>query len=191
MSAGADARLPWHTHRLCLRRLHVGDVEAFHACRSDARVARWQGWAPFTRAQSQDFVAAQANGAFPILGGWRQLAIARRADDTLLGDAGIWLAADGSEAECGLSLMHAVQGQGFGSEAVAGLLGLLFTATAVQRVHASADARNIPCRAALLRAGMTCVGTQPIEAKGECCTEWQFAIERDAWQAASRQAAAT
>lgn len=173
-------RLPWTVDRLVLRPLRLDDLDAFHAYRSDPAVARFQGWAPMTRLDAAAFLQAQAALRDVLPGSWAQLAIARRDDDLLVGDAGLWLSGDGSRAEFGLSITPAVQGRGHGTEAVRALLGLLFATTAVQRVEACTDLRNLPCLAALERAGMARIAVRQAEYKGEACTEQVFALERSA-----------
>lgn len=172
-------RLPFRLDALVLRTLREDDLEAFHAYRSDPAVARFQGWAPMARSEAAAFLKAQAGrGLSP--GAWLQLGIALQDTDLLVGDAGVWLSGEGSRAEFGLSITPAVQGRGYGTEAVRGLLALLFASTAVQRVEACTDLRNLPCLAALERAGMVRTVVREAEYKGELCREQVFAVERSA-----------
>lgn len=170
--------LPHDLPHLRLRALRVADLDAFHAYRSDPRVARYQGWAPMTQAEAAAFLAAQAGPPALVRGGWRQWAIAERAGDRLLGDVGVWLSADARQAGFGLSIAPAAQGRGHGGECVRGLLALLFAAMPVEEVEASTDARNTPCLAVLARAGMRHVRTQQAIYKGEACVERVFVARR-------------
>lgn len=172
--------LPHDLERLRLRALRIADLDAFHAYRSDPEVARYQGWAPMTAAQAAEFLRRHGGGPHLMPGTWRQWAIADLRSDRLLGDAGVWLSPDAAQAGFGLSITPAAQGNGYGTECMRGLIGLLFSATPVMDVTASTDHRNAPCLAALARAGMRRVDTRQVEYKGEACTEQVFAVRRPA-----------
>ena len=170
--------LPCELQRLRLRALRRDDLDAFLAYRSDPGVARYQGWAPMTGPEAVAFLEAQAGlaGFPPAM--WSQCAIADLRTDALIGDMGICLSADSSQAEFGLSITPAAQGKGYGSESVRGLIGLLFSATPVTEVTASTDIRNAACLAVLANAGMGHVDTRQAEYKGEPCTEQVFSVRR-------------
>lgn len=172
------ARLPHDLQRLRLRALLPEDLAAFHAYRSDPAVARYQGWAPMTRDAAHEFLRAESMRSGHAPGTWRQLAVAERTTDRLVGDMGVWLAPDSRRAEFGLTITPAVQGRGYGTECVRGLVALLFDATAVAEIIASTDARNAPCLALLARVGMREVAVREAVYKGEACTERVFALRR-------------
>lgn len=77
-----------------LRRLRLSDVTTFLACRGDAVVACYQGWAPLSETQSSEFVVEMATAPLFQPGTWVQLAIARAEDDALAGDVGLFVAED-------------------------------------------------------------------------------------------------
>lgn len=170
--------LPHALDRLRLRPLRAGDLDAFHGYRSDPDVARYQGWAPMTAGQAAEFLQLHAGQADLVAGAWRQWAVADLRDDRLLGDLGVWLSADCAQAEFGLSITPAAQGHGYGTECVRGLVALLFSATPVAEVVASADIRNAACLAVLARAGMRHVDTRRAGYKGESCTEQVFSMRK-------------
>ncbi len=172
------AHLPHELERLRLRRLRPDDLGAFHAYRGDPIVARYQGWRPMSLPEAADFLRLEAAHADTAPGSWRQFGVAERATDRLVGDMGLWLAADGLQAEFGLSIHPAVQGQGYGTECVRGLLALVFATTAVCEIVATTDVRNAPCLALLARTGMRELATRRGEYKGEPCLEKVFAIGR-------------
>jgi RimJ/RimL family protein N-acetyltransferase len=72
-----------------LRALRRSDLQAFLAYRSDPEVARFQGWAPISPEQAAAFLAEMAAPTAWPEGEWLQLAIARSADDALVGDIGL------------------------------------------------------------------------------------------------------
>lgn len=170
--------LPHALDRVRLRALRTGDLDAFHVYRSDPVVARYQGWSPMTAGQAAEFLRLHAGQVGPVAGAWRQWAIADLRDDRLLGDLGVWLSADCTQAEFGLSITPAAQGKGYGTECVRGLVRLLFAATPVSEVVASADLRNAACLAALVRARMRQVDVRQAVYKGETCTERVFSVRR-------------
>lgn len=170
--------LPHTAGRIRLRKLRASDFRAFHAYRSDAAVARYQGWSPMSESEAMDFLRDQGRNAGLEPGEWAQIAVASAEDDGLLGDIGIWLAPDGRWAEFGVSLDPHRQGGGLGRESVQALIALLFAHTPAQRVVAASDARNTACLRMLEALGMRMVDTAEAEYKGETCVEHVFAIER-------------
>lgn len=169
-------RLPLLLDRVTLRFLRADDLAVFHAYRSDPVVARYQGWNVMSLAEAATFIDEQAGLRNPAA--WRQVAIAERASDGLLGDLGVWLAHHSSRAEFGVTLAPAAQRRGYATEAVRGLVALLFAATPAAEIVARADVRNSACLALLRRVGMRQVGTAQIDCKGEACTEHIFSLSR-------------
>ncbi len=173
------AQLPCRTGAIRLRALRDDDLAAFLGYRSDAQVARYQGWWPMDEAKALMFLhehgaSAHADSA----GDWLQLAIADAFTDTLVGDLGVWLLNNGTEAELGITIAPASQGMGVGRSAMRAALNLLFANPAVQRVRANADARNIPSRRMLVAAGFRQIGTADVFVKEEACVEYQYIVER-------------
>jgi [ribosomal protein S5]-alanine N-acetyltransferase len=173
------ANLPHHTNRLILRTLRVADATAFHSYRSRADVAALQGWSPMSAAEALAYLYREDSNAGLVPDSWRQIGIAAADSDVLIGDIGIHLAADARSAEFGLSIHPDRQGQGLGTEAVQALIRLLFMHTSVDRIIASADARNTACICLLTKAGMRETETRAAEFKGESCTEIIFAMCRN------------
>ncbi len=164
--------------RIRLRRLREDDLCTFHAYRSDAEVGRYQNWALMTETRALSFLREQAALNTHALGSWIQLGIADCDDDRLIGDLGIWRSADRSEAEIGISLERAAQGRGHGSGAMQTAIALLFAHTAVERIHAHADVRNLACLGMLKRAGFRRIDTRQAVYRGETCTEHVHVVER-------------
>lgn len=171
--------LPYEIRDLRLRLLRSSDLAAFHGYRSDANVARYQGWSPMTQAQAAQFIATQGNAFQIVPGRWTQLAIAQRDTDELIGDVGFCISRDEAQAEFGLSIAAHAQGKGYATQAVHGLIELLFSNTAVSEVVASTDVRNLPCLAVLRHVGMRCTGTRRVPYKGEVCEELTFCLRRN------------
>ncbi len=170
--------LPHVCERVRLRKLRASDFRAFHAYRSDPEVARYQGWLPMSETEASDVLREYARNAGLEPGEWAQIGIAAIEGDQLIGDLGVWLAPDGRWAEFGVSLHPQFQRERMGRESVAAFTALLFAHTAVQRVVAVTDTRNLACIALLQGLGMRLVDTAEAECKGEVCNEHVFAIER-------------
>jgi RimJ/RimL family protein N-acetyltransferase len=131
-----------------------------------------------TRAEAKRFVEEQTKIDRLAPGAWAQLAIADKGSDELVGDVGLWLSGDSSEAEFGLTLSTEIQGRGFGTEAIRGIIDFLMLATPVNLVTAASDIRNLPCLGALRSAGMQHFANREQEYKGESCTEQLFRCRR-------------
>ena len=131
-----------------------------------------------TSWESSDFLRSQASQTGHAPEAWRQLAIADLKSDVLIGDVGVWLSPDCLQAEFGLSITPSAQGNGYGAECVRGLIELLFSATSVTEVVASADIRNLACLAVLAHSGMRRRHTRKAECKGEICTEHVFSVRK-------------
>jgi RimJ/RimL family protein N-acetyltransferase len=177
--------LPCDGVRVRLRRLRADDLPAFHACRSNAELARYQGWQPMDAAAAAAFIAEMAAVPFCPPGAWCQLAIADLASDGLLGDIGLHLAEDGATLEIGYTLVRAAQGAGRAGEAVRLALAAVFAHTAATRVRAVTDVRNTPSVRLLQRLGFSLLATQDTLFRGQPCREHVFVFERPALACAS------
>lgn len=140
------------TARLRLDALREGDAEALFRYRADPEVCRYQGWRPAVLADVERFIRDQSAMAAPSQGQWLQRAIRHRDDGALIGDLGFCLA--DAQAEFGITLAPAAQGNGYAREALHTLFGWLFGELGIHRVHASVDPRNAPSMALLQAIGM-------------------------------------
>jgi RimJ/RimL family protein N-acetyltransferase len=129
----------------------------------------------FLREQSANIHSESAGFA---AGHWFQLAIADAATDALVGDLGVWLSHDRTEAELGITVAPASQCRGIGRSAMRAALAMLFADPAVARVRADADSRNTSCRRMLVAAGFRETGTAEVFVKEEACTEHRYVVER-------------
>ena len=174
--------------RVRLRQLRPADLPVFAAYRADPVVCRFQGFDPFSEAQAVNFIAEHTAAVVPAAPGrWVQLAIARLADNELLGDCALHLYAhEPRVAEIGITLAPRWQGQGLAQEALRELLRFCFEALALHRVVALVDPRNQPSVALMERAGLRREGHFRCNAwyKGEWCDEYQYALLAAEWHEA-------
>jgi RimJ/RimL family protein N-acetyltransferase len=170
------------TERLRLRRFSPGDVDAFHVYRADPGVARYQSWSDFTREQAERFVEEMARIHPGIPGEPFQFAVARIADDALVGDCMLAIGAgEPPSAEIGYTIAPSHQGKGYATEAVTGLLGYAFGIHGVGTVKAVTDTRNAASIAVAERVGMRLVGSVRTTFKDEPCEEATYEITRARW----------
>jgi RimJ/RimL family protein N-acetyltransferase/SAM-dependent methyltransferase len=170
--------LPREGARVLLRRLRSADLAAFQAYRHDPAVGRYQGWTAQSDPAARAFLEEMQRVEPLLYDAWTQLAIARREDDALIGDIGIRLAADGSEAEVGFTLGRTAQRQGLATEAVTIACALVFELTPARRILAVIDARNTSAIRLVERVGMRRVATSQAIFRGEPCVEHTYELGR-------------
>lgn len=171
-------RLPLRNQSTVLRRLSEADLVLFHVYRSDPDLARYQGWSAISEQEALDFIRDVANVEVLEAGGWIQLAIADQANDSLLGDVGLFVDEKQQEAEVGFTLSRNAQGSGHATRAVEAAVEMLFAITSVAVVRAVTDARNTKSIGVLERAGFRKSREQHAVFKGEECVEFVYLLPR-------------
>lgn len=172
------SKLPYAFPGGRLRRLRASDREAFQTYRGIPELGRYQGWTPMSDAQALDFIIEMHKAPLFAHDRWVQLAIADPHTDRLLGDIGLYLAADGGHGEVGFTLAPAAQGRGIASHAVRAAIRLLFAATEVTRILGITDTRNLPSIRLLERLGFAPIETRHVVFRGEPCSERVYALPR-------------
>ncbi|MFC4639727.1 GNAT family N-acetyltransferase [Deinococcus hohokamensis] len=167
-----------YTPRLTIRPLTPADLPALVVYRNDPEVARFQGWPlPSTLEQVQGLVSA---AAAPLgAPGWVQRAVVD--GDVLLGD--VALNTQGQQAELGVTLARAAQGQGYAREAIQAVLGHAFGALQLHRVHAAIDPRNEAVARLLTRLGFRHEGIARLAYfhRGEWTDEARYGLLASEW----------
>jgi RimJ/RimL family protein N-acetyltransferase len=176
---------PLRTTRLVVRPLRVDDAAALAVYRSDPEVARYQSWeAPFSRAQADDLIAElERTDSAPDE--WRQWALERVEDGSLVGDLGVRVYDEGRQAELGFTIASAWQRQGYAFEGAARVLDHLLVEQGVRRVRADCDTRNLASAALLERLGFRREG-ELIAAtwcRGEWSDDYLYALLASEWLA--------
>ena len=171
------------TDRLILSPLSAADAPALFAYRSLPEVSRYQSWQPKSLDDAAGFIERFASTEFDTPGTWFQFGIRQRESGELVGDLGVHFLEDGRQTEIGFTLAPASQGRGFGTEAVVGVLDLLFRQLGKHRVFASVDPRNQPSLRLLQRVGMRQEAhfRQSLLFKGEWCDDVVFAVLDSEW----------
>jgi RimJ/RimL family protein N-acetyltransferase len=173
------------TGRLSLARLLAGDARPLWEYRSDPRVCRFQSFEPGSLQDAERFIAEMQATTFGQPGRWYQLGIRRTDSGLLIGDIGVRFSVDDDrQAEIGFTISPVHQGRGFGTEAVASVLGYLLGTLRNHRVFASVDPRNGPSVALLRRVGMRQEAhfRESLWFKGEWADDLVFAMLESEWR---------
>lgn len=172
------------TERLRLRRFEAADVAVFFAYRADPGVVRFQSWGDYTLQEAQRFVLEMAGEDPGEPGESFQFAIARLADNRLVGDCMLALGTEEAPtAEIGYTLAPEHQGFGYATEALTALIAYAFDRHNVAAARAVADGRNAPSIRVADRLGMRLVATAQTTFKGERCDEQTYELTRGDWEA--------
>ena len=170
--------LPAVQQNSLIRTLGEADLTRFHEYRSDAELAKYQGWSPMSIESARVFIDEMACISALQPGDWIQLAIADSGSNEILGDVGLFLEPDQSSSEIGFTLCRGAQGQGHATRAVNLSVLLLFAASSVPFVRAITDARNLSSVRVLERARFIRFSDQQSVFKGEPCTELVYVCRR-------------
>lgn len=155
MSPSIHCQPIFTTARLSARSLAQRDLKPFVAYRRDPEVARFQSWSSYRMSEARALLAAMNELTLGVPGHWYQIALEPHAGGGLVGDLATRVSTEEPrEMEIGFTLAPDQQGNGFGTEAVRGLLDLAFGTLKMHRVVAVTDALNAPAAALLERVGM-------------------------------------
>jgi RimJ/RimL family protein N-acetyltransferase len=178
-----DIRLS--TERLLLRPFRREDIERVAAWQSLPEVCRFLYWEPRSREESQVALAKRMTETRlerddDVLA----LAVERREDGLLLGDASVLLrSVEHRQVEIGYVFHPDIAGHGYATEAARALVAFAFDELDAHRVFARTDARNAPSAALLHRLGMRQEAhfREAEIFKGAWGDELVFAILADEW----------
>lgn len=174
----------FETERLIIRKLRAGDLDDFHAYRSDPVVCLYQGYEPSTREQCRAYIAQQRDVEFGTAHQWAQLGIELKSENKLIGDIGLKPEHDPRIVEFGISMSRDHQGQGLASEALAAVFDHLFTEKEVHRIIALMDAGNSNMSGLAERLGLRREGhyIQAFFDNGEWRDEYFYALLEEEWR---------
>lgn len=174
------------TGRLRLSQLVAADAPAMYEYRSDPEVCRYQTFEPGSLGDVEKFIDGLQSNSFDTAGTWFQFAIRLQETNQLIGDIGThFIADDPRQVEIGFTVSPVFQGQGFGAEAVLGVLSHLMGPLQKHRVFASVDPRNEPCISLLKRVGMRQEAhfRESLWFKGKWADDMVFGILEAEWRA--------
>ena len=174
------------TRRLRLSQLVVRDAPAMYEYRSDPEVCRYQSFEPGSLGDVEEFIGGLQSNTFGTAGSWFQFAIRLQETGQLIGDLGThFITDDPKQVEIGFTVSPVYQAQGFGTEAVSGILSHLLGPLQKHRVFASVDPRNKSSIALLKRVGMRQEAhfRESLWFKGEWADDMVFGILESEWEA--------
>jgi RimJ/RimL family protein N-acetyltransferase len=132
---------PILTERLLIRKLEIGDAQAFFKYRSLPQIYEYQSFQPKNEEDVKLFFEAIAE--MPnIQNTWFQLAVCLKETNHMIGDIGIHFLNDDTQTEIGYTIDPDYQGKGYARESVLAVTNYLFTVLQKQRVTASVDPDN-------------------------------------------------
>jgi aminoglycoside 6'-N-acetyltransferase len=177
------------TDRLILRRFRLQDAPDVLAYRGDPLVARYQSWdVPYSLEKTVAFVEEASSGSCGVPGRWTQLAVELAESGRVIGDTAFHISRSvPHQAEIGFSISQQFWRQGFGSEAVKGLLHYLLLEKGCHRAIGCCDVRNLGSAALMERVGMRREAhhLQSVWHKEEWTSEFVYAVLAEEWRAKS------
>jgi RimJ/RimL family protein N-acetyltransferase len=179
MESVSDALLPINFSAGLLRRLRASDLASFQAYRAIPELGRYQAWSPMSETEALAFLNQMSSAPLFTPGEWIQLGIAEPSTERLIGDIGLFLAADERAGEVGFTLEPAAQGRGIATAAVRASVQLLFAATKIQQVLGITDCRNTASVRLLKRASFQHKETRHAVFRGETCSEEVYVLARN------------
>jgi aminoglycoside 6'-N-acetyltransferase len=172
------------TARLHVRRFQDSDLSAFLEYRNDPEVARYQGWDSILESNASAMINELRHTEPGVPGQWFQFAIELKETGHLAGDCGLCvLVQDARQAQLGITLARAYQGQGLAAEAVSAVLDYAFINLDLHRVVATVDVENTRSAALMERVGLRREGHFIKNAwfKGHWSDEYLYAVLQAEW----------
>ncbi|HEX4307751.1 MAG TPA: GNAT family N-acetyltransferase [Solirubrobacterales bacterium] len=174
------------TERLLLRRYREDDLDRLAAIHALPEVARYLYLGPRSRKEAElALVERIASMRLDQDDDAVTLAVERREDGLLLGDATLFLRSVAHrQVEVGYVFHPDAGGHGYATEATRALVDFAFTHLDAHRVFARTDARNTASAALLRRLGMRQEAhfREAEIIKGDWSNELVFAILADEWR---------
>jgi [ribosomal protein S5]-alanine N-acetyltransferase len=173
------------TKRLSIRNLRDSDLEAFLQYRSNPEITKYQGYDIISRDQAIDFISQQKEKDFGLPGEWVQYAIESTDRGVLIGDCAIHLRRDDPDtAELGITISDLYQRQGYGKEAMEGLINYLFHQKKIHRIIETVDTENEASIALLksLSFRQEAHHINNVFFKGKWGSEFQFGMLLSEWE---------
>ena len=174
------------TQNLQLRDFKQTDWQEVQEYSSDPEVVRFMEWGPNSREQTMDFVDRARESARKKPRLTYELAVILRAENKLIGAAGIRVAPyDNQQADLGYCYNRNYWGKGFATEACKSLIDFGFEKLNLHRIWATCDAENVGSATVLQKSGMRKEGhfVKDKNIKGRWRDTFLFAILCEEWSA--------
>jgi RimJ/RimL family protein N-acetyltransferase len=176
---------PLETERLVLRPFEDGDLDAYHAIRSQRDVSLYLYDGPLRLEESREKHARLvASRGLEGEGDWLPAVITLRDTGQMLGDIGLhWASVEHRTGEVGFVLDPVHQGNGYATEAARRVLDWGFGTFGLHRIIGRTEARNVASARVLEKLGMR-LEAHLVESewvKGEWQSELVYAILDREW----------
>jgi len=146
---------PIRTERLVLRRFQTLDAKDLADLTCSPGTLRYVDWTATTLEDAEEWIASQSGMRFPQSSEYCHFAIEAIEAAKVIGLVMFWFLHDEFDlAQFEIIIHPDSQRKGYATEAIRGLLTYAFTGLRVRRIVAECDARNLPARGLLLKAGL-------------------------------------
>ncbi len=177
---------PIRTERLLLRRFQKLDAKDLADVMSNPETVRYLVWTPMKLEEVEEWIASQERIRFPQASYVCFFAIEAIQDARVIGFVMFWfLQGEFDLAQFEIIVHPDWRGKGYATEAVRGVLVYAFTGLRARRIIAECDARNVPARRLLLKAGLRqeseCIKDRFL--KGDWVNTAGFAVLREEYEA--------
>jgi len=169
-----------------MRRFRPGDLVDTFEILSDPEVAKYEFWEPYNLEETAEDISIQAAVTPGTVGVWNEFAAQLRDGGKVIGNISFRMNDEVQrQAEIGFHFNRSFHGQGYGKEAVIGLIEYLWRLKA-GRIWAVADTRNENSWRMMEKLGMRREGhmIHNCYVKGEWCDEYLYAILEKDWRKA-------
>src|SRR3954466_3768447 len=176
----------YETPRLNVRKFLAKDLLDVHEILSDPEVAKYEHWGPYDMESAKEDIEIQSAVVPGTIGVWNEFAVQLKDGGKVIGNISFKINdAVQRQAEIGFHFNRAFHGQGYGKEAVIGLIEYLWKLGA-HRVWAVADTRNLNSWKMMERLGMRREGHMigNCFVNDEWCDEYLYAVLEKEWRAA-------
>ena len=183
VEVGGKLPLPINTPRLTLRRLAMGDWKDLLTVMSDEESFRYLEWQPLDEAGVLSWIERDRGLRLTDPQGCLYLALELRGRDQVLGVGQLRYPYDNREMAVPTVLVGAAhRRQGFGTEALRGMMDFAFQGIGVHRLFTGCNARNEAGCRLLAKAGMRHEGefVEDTRLDGEWAnTAWYAKLEKE------------
>jgi RimJ/RimL family protein N-acetyltransferase len=179
---------PIRTERLVLRRFQTLDAKDLAELMSDSATLRYLAGNPMSLEDAEEWIAGQSRISFPKSEEYCYFAIEAVQAARVIGLVTFWfLPKEFNLAQFEIIVRPDSQRKGYATEAVRGVLAYAFKGLRARRVAVDCDARNLPARRLLLKAGLRqeseCI--QDRFSKGEWVNTVGFALLKREYETAN------
>ncbi len=177
----------YETSRLLIRRFNPQDLQDAFEILSDPEVAKYEFWDPFDIEETRQDLLLQSSVIPGTIGVWNEFAVQLSSENEnakMIGNISFRMKdAEQKQVEIGFHFNRLYHGQGYGSEAVIGLIEYLWRLGA-HRIWAVSDTRNFASWKLMEKIGLRREGhlVQNCFVNGEWCDEYLYAILEPEWR---------